>query len=221
MKSNHLALITLHADPSKPSGTGEGGGTHSYIRELMVALPKENWNLTVLTRWADANLPEFETISSRVRIVRLRIGEVNPLDKRLLNGFHRTSLTAAEKALKVVSKVDLIHSVYWNSGRVAADLSKKLKLRFVQTVISNGWRRLQQGAKDQPLIRLKIEKQVFTSAFTIFCISHEERDDLVNHYEVDSDKIVIIGRPVANNFRHPPHDEMGKPFLVFLPEAVT
>jgi D-inositol-3-phosphate glycosyltransferase len=219
MRSNHLALITLHADPSTASGTSEGGGTHSYIRELMIALPKNNWNLTVLTRWADTRLPEFETISSSIRIIRLRIGEVTSLDKRLLDDFHYTSLAAAENALKTVSKVDLIHSVYWNSGRVAMDLSKKLSLRFVHTVISNGWRRLQQGAKDQSSIRLKVERQVFNSAFTIFCISGEERDDLINNYSVDSNKIVIVGRPVAYSFRHPSHDEMGKPFLSFSPET--
>lgn len=211
MGNRHVALITLHADPSTASGTRDGGGTHSYIRELMIALPKNHWNVTVLTRWADAKLPEFEIISPNVNIIRLRIGEVGMLDKRLLDDLHLDSLTAAQAALKEGRALDLIHSVYWNSGRVAMDLSERLGVPFVHTVISNGWRRLFHGADDQPANRLRIEKEVFLSAFRVFCVSGEERDDLIHHYVVNPDNAIVVGRPVAFSFLNPNHDEMGKP----------
>lgn len=211
MKRKHLALITLHADPATPSGTAEGGGTHSYVRELMLGLPKKGWNLTVLTRWADPRLPEHEMVSSHVRIVRLRINGVGQLDKRLLDDLHEVSLTAARTAIADETRVDLLHSVYWNSGRVAMNLSDQLGLPFVHTVISNGWRRLYQGRQDQSGDRLEIERQVFESAFAIFCIARQERADLVEHYGIDTHKIVVVGRPVAFSFRHPCHDERGYP----------
>jgi glycosyltransferase involved in cell wall biosynthesis len=211
MKNRHLILITLHADPATPSGTAEGGGTHSYVRELMVGLAKTNWSLTVLTRWADSRLPEREMVSPSVRIVRLRINGVGPIDKRLLDDLHEVSLTEARAILVTEPKVDLLHSVYWNSGRVAMDLSDQFGLPFVHTVISNGWRRWHQGAQDQPPSRLEIEKQVFASAFAIFCVSGQERADLVEHYAVDPNKIVVVGRPVAFSFQHPCRDEWGTP----------
>ena len=31
----NLLMISLHADPTVPAGIGEGGGTHSYIRDLL------------------------------------------------------------------------------------------------------------------------------------------------------------------------------------------
>lgn len=211
VKRRHLALITLHADPATPSGTAEGGGTHSYVRELMTGLPGRGWSLTVLTRWADPTLPECETVSSNVRIIRLCIDGVKQIDKRLLDALHAVSLDAARQVLTAGPKVDLLHSVYWNSGRVAMNLGKQFGLPFVHTVISNGWRRRYQGAQDQPPSRLKVEKQVFASAFAIFCISGQERADLVEHYAVDSNKIVVVGRPVAFNFLHPSHNEWGTP----------
>lgn len=211
MKRKRLALITLHADPATPSGTAEGGGTHSYVRELMLGLPQRGWDLTVLTRWVDPRLLEREMISLNVRIIRLRINGVGQLDKHLLDELHVVSLTAAQTALGNEPKVDLLHSVYWNSGRVAMNLSDRLSLPFVHTVISNGWRRSHQGAPDQSPNRLEIERQVFASAFAIFCVAGQERADLVEHYAVEPHKIVVVGRPVAFSFRHPCHDESGRP----------
>lgn len=206
----HLALISLHADPATPSGVGGGGGTHAYVRELIVGLGRSGSCVTVLTRWAHPELPEEEVLGATVRIVRLRIGSVAPLDKRCLNALHTTSLTAASAALRN-SRVDLLHSVYWNSGQVALDLSKTLECPFVHTVISNGWRRMHEGARDQPPDRIHVERRVFQGAFAIFCVSGEEQKDLIRHYGVEARKTIIVGRPVSFAFRHPCHDEWGRP----------
>jgi hypothetical protein len=219
MKKRYLTLITLHADPATSSGTVEGGGTHAYVRELMVGLPEKGWSLTVLTRWADLRLPQRETVSSNVRIIRLRINGVKQIDKRLLNDLHAVSLDEARAVLAAEPKVDLLHSIYWNSGRVAMDLSNQFGLPFVHTVISNGWRRWRQGAQDQPPSRIEVERQVFASAFGIFCVSGQERADLVEHYAVDPNKIVVVGRPVSFSFRHPCRDEWGIPSRLSWSEA--
>lgn len=211
MKSGRLTLISLHADPATPPGTGEGGGTHSYVRELMLGVSRRSWSLTVLTRWADQRLPERERLSPKIKIIRLRIGEVAPMDKRRLNDLHLTSLAEARSALATEPAMNLLHSVYWNSGRVATDLSDELGIPFVHTVISNGWRRWQQGARDQPAERLEVERRVFASAFAVFCVSGQERSDLIEHYTVDPSKVVVVGRPVAHSFLHPCRDELGHP----------
>lgn len=206
-----LAIVTLHADPMAASGTWEGGGTNSYIREMMVGLAASDWQVTVLTRWADPELPERETISNRMTVVRLRIGEVGPIDKRLLNGMHHLSVKATREAFRQNDPPQLLHSVYWNSGRVARELSAGWGVRFVHTVISNGWRRVNEGALDHPEARLQVERIVYNDAAFVFCIANQERDDLVEHYGVDHRKIIVVGRPVADNFIRPCHDELGKP----------
>lgn len=215
-----VAIISLHADPATPPGASEGGGTHSYIRELMIGLTRHEWNVTVLTRWANHELPQHEVISSQARIVRLQIGHVGPLDKRRLSNLHPVSLAAARAALSKVSNLQLIHSVYWNSGRVAMELSTELGINFVHTVISNGWRRQHHGLFDQPDSRLETEARIFASAFSIFCVSNQERKDLVDHYHVDPAKVFVVGRPVSKVFEHPCHDELGNPANLDWPEEM-
>jgi D-inositol-3-phosphate glycosyltransferase len=218
MISGHVAVVTLHADPSSPSGVGTGGGTHAYVRELMVALAGRGWAVTVLTRWADPNLPESEFVSSKVRILRLRIGDVAPLDKRFLNEHHTVSLSEARRVLVSATGVEMLHSVYWNSGRVALDLGAELGLPFTHTVISNGWRRWHQGARDQSPARIETEMRVFAAAFAIFCISDQEREDLIAHYGVEATKAVVVGRPVSARFCRPCRDEMGRPLAANWPD---
>lgn len=165
----------------------------------------------MLTRWADSSLPEQEILSSRLEIVRLRIGEIGPIDKRLLGGLHVESMSAVRSALVEMPDLALIHSVYWNSGRVAMELASARGIPFVHTVISNGWRRQHHGLLDQPADRLALEQRVFHAAFWIFCVALQERDDLVEHYGVDPSRILVVGRPVAAVFNYPSHNELGKP----------
>jgi len=177
----------------------------------MIGLAANRWRVTVLTRWADPRLPETEVVSSQLKIIRLQIGGVTPLDKRLLDSLHFESLAAAEHALNDMRKLRLIHSVYWNSGRVAMELSASRNIPFVHTVISNGWRRQQYGLTDQPTARLATEAKVFGSAFAVFCVSEQERHDLIEHYAVNPTRIRVVGRPVAGIFQRPCRDEMGVP----------
>ena len=177
----------------------------------MIGLTRHDWTVTVLTRWADPSLAEHETLSSRLRIVRLRIGDIGPIDKRLLPGLHYESLSAARTALFEVPNLTLIHSVYWNSGRVAMELASSRGIPFVHTVISNGWRRQHHGLFDQPPDRLATERSVFEAAFWVFCVAPQERNDLVEHYGLNPSRILVVGRPVAPVFQAPSHDQLGKP----------
>jgi glycosyltransferase involved in cell wall biosynthesis len=211
MKPEHVVLITLHADPTAAPGFGDGGGTHAYVRELMFGLTRNSWRVTVMTRWSNPNLPQEEAISPRLRLIRLRVGEVQAIDKRLLDGLHAVSFGAARAALKDIHDAALLHSVYWNSGRLAMDLGHDMGIPFVHTVISNGWRRWCRGVHDEAATRRGVEHQVFSRAAAIFCVSRQERTDLIEHYGVEPGKVVIVGRPVASSFLRPCHDESGQP----------
>jgi D-inositol-3-phosphate glycosyltransferase len=160
-------------------------------------------------------LPERQEISPDAQIVRVRIGDVAPIDKRLLDGMHDESLARVREAIASSPPApNLLHSVYWNSGRVAADLARELRIRFVHTVISNGARRQAAGASENAQQRITTESRVFAEAFRIFCVAHEEADDLVSLYGVDAEKIIVVGRPVSIAFLRPPHDERGRPALL-------
>lgn len=207
-----IPIISLHADPAMPSGADNGGGTHSYLRELLFQLPLRERQSLVITRWSSPDLAEQQTISDFARIQRVRIGDVAPIDKKLLGGLHPISLAAVRNALTHCDReIRIIHSVYWNSGRVAMDLSRELGIPFVHTVISNGRRRLLAGAEPNADHRLEVEAAVFEAAARIISVSAAEHDDLTALYGVDRRKIVVVGRPVDAAYRHPAHDEFGRP----------
>jgi D-inositol-3-phosphate glycosyltransferase len=206
-----VALICLHADPVLPAGVAEGGGTHSYLRELLGFLEETGSHHILFTRWADAAAPAVERTSRLGQVRRLRIGDPGPLDKRELPRLHSVTLGALGEALDQWGRPDLLHSVYWNSGEAAMDHARANRLPFVHTVISNGWRRAQMGFLDQPAERVPTERRVFGAASRIFCISPQERDDLVAAYGVSPERVAVVGRPVAAPYLDPARDGNGAP----------
>lgn len=210
-KRIHVLIICLHADPAAPAGIESGGGTHQYLRELLVGLAGRGIRSSLVTRLSSPELPRREAVSRLATVFRAQIGRPEPIDKKLLDPLHPESLAVISRTVASTRlRPDLIHSVYWNSGRVAMDLSQKLHVPFVHTVISNGLRRIEEGFSEGSPTRIAIEHQVFAAAQRILCISGEERKDLITLYGVASSKITVVGRPVAACFVEPAHDEVGR-----------
>lgn len=206
-----IVLICLHADPTSAPGIGDGGGTHRYLRELLEVLARSAIPHLLLVRKASADLPTEERVSPFGRLIRVDIGPPGKLDKRLLDQFHHVTVRRILESLAQYGMPELLHSVYWNSGRAAADLSRRLMIPFVHTVISNGWRRLNAGYSDQLPVRIDVERQIFHSAERVFCICSQERDDLIAHYGVPPERIIVVGRPVARQFLSPCRNGIGEP----------
>ena len=210
----NLLMISLHADPTVPAGIGEGGGTHSYIRELLTFLTDKNINILLITRKSHPHLQEQEIISSHCTICRIILNGENPIDKKLLYGLHTHTIKIIQATLKEYHfSPDLIHSIYWNSGQAATDLSKIFGIPFVHTVISNGLRRNITGYTEPISERFSVEKTIFENAAYIFCITTSEKEDLINLYGISEKKLVIPGRPISKAFIYPAHDNFGIPYM--------
>lgn len=212
-----IVLICLHADPISAPGIGGGGGTHSYLRELTAVLEGASISYIMLTRWADASLPEKVVLSRHGGLIRLDIGGRTSMDKRFLDDHHEISVKRIEEVLAHYGRPKLFHSIYWNSGRAAAELASRLKIPFFHTVISNGKRRAIVSYDNHPPHRVTVEAQVFHAAARIFCICNQEREDLLRLYDVPSERISVVGRPVASTFFVPCRNGYGEPRLSFSP----
>lgn len=205
-----VVIITLHADPFSAPGVHEGGGTHSYVRELMMGLASRGWPFAVFTRHTDSSTPVMERVSRHGCLVRIPIGPIGPMHKWFLNEHHgNTILRVRESMAEYKITPTVLHSIYWNSGRVAMDLSEFMGIPFVHTVISNGMRRELEGAAQGCTERVAIEKKVFQKAVRIFSISQEEKQDLVSLYNIHPQKIIVVGRLVNGVFDKPAHTELG------------
>lgn len=210
----NLLMISLHADPTAPAGIGEGGGTHSYIRELLTFLSDKDMNILLITRKSHPYLQEQEFISSHCMIRRIILNGENLIDKKLFYGLHKQTMEIIQEVLEdYCFSPDLIHSIYWNSGQVAIDLSKLIGIPFVHTVISNGLRRNMTGYTEAIPERFSVEKTIFENAAYIFCITTSEKEDLINLYGISEKKLVIPGRPISKAFKYPAHDNFGIPYM--------
>lgn len=210
--NNNLLIITLHADPSMPPGVGEWGGTHTYMSELLSELNGNNFNIMLVTRKVYESQNDIEYVNSCCRIVRLKIGEFGIFDKReLIHYYDSIKEQIMEEINKNKFTVDIIHSVYWNSGHVAMELSNILGVPYVHSVISNAKGRNLRGAKGTAKSREETESQVYGHAQFIICVSESEKNDISQLYKIDPDKILVAGQYVHHSFLYPAHDEYGRP----------
>lgn len=205
-----LLILSLHADPSMPPGIGTYGGGHMYPKELLIGLSSHDFHVTLLTRKSYASLPDKEFINENCTIYRLDYGSYGVFDKRELYGLREQSYHLAKEVIESEHiKFQLIHSIYWNSGQLAMQLSEFYQVPFVHSTISNGKQILMRQAKEIEPHRVSVESKVFQKACCLFCITQSEKKAIANLYNIPNDKIKVIGRPVDPSYQFPVHNDLG------------
>ena len=210
--NEYIMILSIHADSALAPGYKDWGGTNVYMRELMDGLVKLEIPFIFITRKVFKELPDEEKISDIGTIYRIKSGKEELIDKNILKQFHEKHLEQIIKIInKIGSKPSVIHSVYWNSGRLAAELCKIYKINFVHSVISNDLGRIARGAEEICERRSKYEKYVYENAFRILAVSKDEKNDLVKYYNISPDKIIVAGQEINQSFLFPSHDVNGFP----------
>jgi glycosyltransferase involved in cell wall biosynthesis len=202
----------MHADPAMAPGYGEWGGTHTYMKELMDRFETRKIRCLVVTR-KSMPLPDVEQYNNYCTVYRLHNGDVGYMDKTLLQNYHQENLCKIQEIIDRHGKPVVIHSVYWNSGRLAMELSQKNGTHFVHSVISNSRGRVSRGAAEPVHARAGYEQQIYNEACWILCVSDDEKDDIVNLYAINPDKVCVVGQYIHEAFLLPAHDDNGFPRL--------
>ncbi len=142
-------------------------------------------------------------------VYRLTNGDNEPMNKTLLKKYHSQNV---EQILEIIKKQgrlpEKLHSVYWNSGRIAADLSEKLEIPFVHSIISNSRGRVKRGAYEPMPEREFYEQEIYDKAQWLICVSDDEAADSMTLYNVDKDKIVVADSIFMNHLLCPPIIQM-------------
>lgn len=210
----YVLIITMHADPAMPPGYGEWGGTHTYMRELMDCLDDNGTNCVLITRRAIEELPMREQYRPHCKVYRVQNGPISPLPKTDLIHYHEENLKKIQDIIEEQGQLPtVIHSVYWNSGRLGMELSKKYSIPLVHSVISNSRGRVARGAKEPMPERAKYEHDIYHYAKWILCVSEDEKNDLIHHYQVDSQKLIVAGQYIHSCFTTPARNHNNFPKL--------
>jgi len=213
-----VSFISLHGDPLADLVGPHHGGQNVYVKELSRYLGAFGLTVDVFSRWESEQQPEQEKYSRGARVIRIPVGPPQSIQKESLVKLLRdiADWIPAYQIQKGL-KYSLVHSHYYLSGAVGLHLKNTWGTPLVHTFHSLGVIKEETlGLGDpSPASRLEIEKRLCQSADRIIATNLQEKDDLVNLYHTDPDKIVIIPCGVNLDLFQPLSQEESKKDIAF------
>jgi D-inositol-3-phosphate glycosyltransferase len=190
-----VAFLSEHASPVALLGSTDAGGQNVYVDELSRNLGRLGYAVDIFTRRESPDAPEIIQWSPSVRVINLSAGPPRVLPKDdlwpLMPAF-RDALLGFMARDRV--SYDLIHGNFWMSGWVAADLRQRLGVPAVQIFHAMGMtkRRHQGSADTSPGDRIAAELEIVQRVDRLIAQCPSERAELVDDYQADPRKVVIV-----------------------------
>ncbi len=198
-------MLTPHGDPLGRIGEPEIGGQCVYIRDLAMHLAQQGVRVTAFTRDRGEGKPSVEDICPGARVRRLTVGPPRFIRKEELEPYLGEF---AEKAAQELQAVDVLHSHFWDGACVAREL--KDGRMWVHTSHSLGKRKLSalpQEQREQYTGRIRAETEAGRGSDVLVASTRLERQDLVDLYGVEPEKIEVIPPGVDTARFGPPEDK--------------
>jgi glycosyltransferase involved in cell wall biosynthesis len=193
-----VAVISEHASPLAMAGGADAGGQNIYVAHVARQLARSGCSVDVFTRREDPAIPEVVEYADGVRVVHVTAGpaRVIPKEKILpyMAEFGDAMWSFFQSEAHRGRPYDLMHANFFMSGIAALAVRAKIPMPLVMTFHALGKvRRLHQGAADGfPDSRFAIETTLVRDADRIVAECAQDKDDLVNLYGGDPDRIDIV-----------------------------
>lgn len=212
-----IALISFHGCPVARLGEKDTGGMNVYVLNLARKLGQLGHLVEVFTRYHDASDPEVVKLDDRVNVIHIEAGPHNE-EKAYLPTHVETFVNKVRQYASYNSiNYDIVHSNYWLSGLSAVTLSDLWNVPHVATFHTLAKTKMRARAGEQePIKRSDIEKQIMDSATGILVLTEVERQDIVNLYQINADKIQVISGGVDTDTFYPIPKDEAKDSLGFL-----
>jgi D-inositol-3-phosphate glycosyltransferase len=198
-------MLSAHSCPVGQLGTKDTGGMSVCIRELSSELGKLGHKVDVFTRVHDPRDPVSEPLGKNARLVHLRVGGEEAMDKLVLFAYLPDFACALETFRKEHDlKYDLIFSHYWLSGVVGQEVREWWDVpNFVMfhtlAVVKNS---LGVGERE-PDLRVEKEKEIARTCDRVIAATSHEKDILVNLCGANPDRIAVVPCGVNLRLFHP------------------
>jgi D-inositol-3-phosphate glycosyltransferase len=194
---DRVAMLSVHTSPLEQPGTGDAGGMNVYVVEVAHQLAKRGVEVEIFTRTTTADLPPTVEMEPGVIVRHVTAGPYEGLGKDDLPGqlcafaagVMRTGAHEAE------DHYSLVHSHYWLSGQVgwlAADRWQVPLVHTMHTMARVKNQHLAEGDNPEPPGREIGEVQVVEAADRLIANTLGERNELIDLYAADPDKVVVV-----------------------------
>ena len=213
-----VTFISLHGDPLAELGGPHHGGQNVYVKELSRYLGAFGLSIDVFSRWESEGQSEKEIYSRGAKVIRIPVGPPQAIQKEdLIKLLRDIAAWIPAYQIKEGLKYDLVHSHYYLSGAIGLHLKKTWGLPLVHTFHSLGLIKGEAlGFEDMsPDARVEIEKKICQNADRIIATNPQEREDLIQLYHTDPEKITTIPCGVNLNLFQPLSQEESRKEIAF------
>jgi len=195
-----IAMLSAHSCPVGKLGTRDTGGMSVYIRELACELGKRGHPVDIYTRVHDPEDREIYELSRNARIIHLRAGEDEEIDKLSVYS-HLPDFVGNLETFRNHGNLqyDLIFSHYWLSGLAGAYLQQWWHVPHITMFHTLGAVKnaIKAGAypgpgEDEPALRIETERDLVRGCHLIIAPTETGREELIRHYGASSEKISVV-----------------------------
>ncbi len=192
--SLRIAMISDHASPLGLPGGVDSGGQNVYVAQLARHLVRHGNEVDIFTRRDCPQLPDIVPWEG-CRVIHVPAGPPEFVPKeRLLSCMSDFTGVFMRQLAASGRPYDIAHAHFWMSGLVALEAKRRLRLPFVMTFHALGRvRRLHQGSADEfSDERFAWEDQIVREADRILAACPQDREDLIELYAADPEKISMV-----------------------------
>lgn len=223
MKTQRIAMISMHTCPLATLGGKETGGMNVYVRDLSRELSRRGLLVDVFTRSQNPAIPSVsQALGPGTRVIHIPAGPQAPMDKNMV--FHHVpefmdrilAFAAAEG-----HGYDVIHSHYWLSGWAAQDLRQIWGAPILQMFHTLGHMKnsvAQTESDRESDHRIEVEREIMAFADRLVAATPLERAQMAWLYGADPAKITVVPCGVDTSLFTPRPKAEARAFLRLPPD---
>ncbi|MBI2964800.1 MAG: glycosyltransferase [Chloroflexi bacterium] len=188
-----IAMVSVHGCPYIRAGEKDAGGMNVYVLETARELARRGARVDVFTRRHDLRDEQVMHLSPRARVIHLDAGPVSAEKEGVYEHIPEFCRALADFQNSEGRTYDLVSSHYWLSGLVGLDLARRWRVPHVTSfhTLAEVKRRARPGESEHPR-RASSERQIACEADRIVVWSEHERNALVQLYQADPGRVLII-----------------------------
>ena len=189
---HRVAMLSVHGCPLMMPGMRSAGGMNVYLRKIAPLLAERDICVDVFTRDHHAGGPQLLELGPNARVVHLPAGapelSKDEIVPHLADYTDHLSRFVAEEG----SAYDLVHSHYWLSGDVGADIARTWGVPHVVSYHTIAAQKQRAGGEPESSERLEAEARMAAAADRVFASTSGEADDIGALFGLPPERLHVV-----------------------------